>query len=44
MPVQTFEEETDALAELSPKLLSHGITAITELPGKDPADRLLGYV
>lgn len=31
MPVQTFEEETDTLAELSPKLLSHGITAITEL-------------
>ncbi|MFE4426352.1 amidohydrolase [Peribacillus butanolivorans] len=44
MPVQTFDEETDALVELSPKLLSHGITAITELLARTkPRDYLEMY-
>ena len=41
MPVQTIEHESNALAELSPILLSHGITAITDLMAKkNPADYL----
>jgi len=31
LPVQTLEEQAALLAELSPRLLAHGITAITEL-------------
>ncbi|WP_227935181.1 amidohydrolase [Alkalihalobacillus deserti] len=39
MPVQTFENNATALAELSPQLLAHGITAITELMAKrEPVD------
>lgn len=34
MPVKKLEEDAAALAELSPILLAHGITAITELMGK----------
>jgi predicted amidohydrolase YtcJ len=34
MPVKTLEENAAILAELSPKLLAHGITAITDLLGK----------
>lgn len=33
MPPQTIEENTTLLAELSPNLLAHGITAITDLMG-----------
>ncbi|MFJ7829304.1 amidohydrolase [Peribacillus sp. NPDC097284] len=44
MPVQTVEEEIEGLVELSPKLLSHGITAITDLMAKPkPADYLDMY-
>ncbi|MFC0558387.1 amidohydrolase [Halalkalibacter alkalisediminis] len=39
MPVQTLENNAAALAELSPKLLAHGITSITELMAKrEPID------
>ncbi|MGE7602350.1 amidohydrolase [Peribacillus sp. NPDC097675] len=41
MPVQTIEHDSNALADLSPKLLSHGITAITDLMAKkNPVDYL----
>lgn len=44
MPVQTTEHESNALADLSPKLLSHGITAITDLMAKKkPVDYLYLY-
>lgn len=39
MPVKTIEENAELLAELSPILLSKGITAISELMGKaEPVD------
>ncbi|TCP21077.1 hypothetical protein EV207_14627 [Scopulibacillus darangshiensis] len=39
MPVQTFEDNAFDLAELSSKLLSHGITAITDLMARtEPLD------
>ncbi|MBB6448754.1 hypothetical protein HNR44_000703 [Geomicrobium halophilum] len=41
MPVPTLEESADSLAALSPKLLGHGITAITELMARtEPVDYL----
>ncbi|MFJ7744551.1 amidohydrolase [Peribacillus sp. NPDC097295] len=44
MPVQTMEHESNALADLSPKLLSHGITAMTDLMAKkNPVDYLALY-
>lgn len=39
MPVKTLEDDASTLAELSPKLLAHGITAITEMMAKsEPVD------
>ena len=44
MPVKTLEENAGVLAELSPILLGHGITAITEAMGKsEPVDYLDMY-
>ncbi|RJS59027.1 amidohydrolase [Bacillus sp. PK3_68] len=44
MPVQTIEEDALALAELSPKLLAHGITAVTDLMARvEPVDYLEMY-
>lgn len=44
MPPQTVEENTTLLAELSPNLLAHGITAITDLMGlSEPIDYLEMY-
>ncbi|KMY56160.1 amidohydrolase [Bacillus sp. FJAT-27231] len=44
MPVQTMEEDAAALAELSPKLFAHGITAITDLMSRTaPVDYLEMY-
>lgn len=41
IPVQTMEESATALAELSPQLLGHGITAITDLMARrEPEDDL----
>ncbi|MET3289724.1 UNVERIFIED_CONTAM: putative amidohydrolase YtcJ [Brevibacillus sp. OAP136] len=44
MPVQTMEDNVASLAELSPKLLAHGITAITDLmASSEPFDYLDMY-
>lgn len=44
MPVTTVEDEINSLVELSPKLFSYGITAITDLMAKTkPADYLSLY-
>lgn len=41
MPAKSFEENVSALSELSPTLLAHGITAITDLMARtDPYDYL----
>ncbi|GAE25994.1 exoenzymes regulatory protein AepA precursor [Halalkalibacter wakoensis JCM 9140] len=39
MPLESLEDNAQTIAELSPKLLSHGITAITDLMGRtEPID------
>jgi predicted amidohydrolase YtcJ len=44
MPAESFEENATTLANLSPKLLAHGITGITEMMAKsDPEDYLEIY-
>ncbi|UOF90984.1 amidohydrolase [Fodinisporobacter ferrooxydans] len=44
MPTRTLEDNAAALAELSPKLLAHGITAITDLMARmEPIDYFTIY-
>lgn len=44
MPIKTIEENATILAELSPNLLEHGITAITDLLARsEPSDYLEMY-